>query len=192
MPRKPVPIVGSLNRRTEGLFRRKLEWRGECLEFMGTRNRRGHGFVDVSKKRQRFPILAHRLAWVLANGREPGEGMLVLHRCNNPPCCNPEHLYEGTRQDNVNDMIAAGRHVATLKGIKGVAHPASRYTLEQKGRAIGLIVNGRLSQRIAGWEAKIHPQTVSRWWKEWEELCAEVGREKAMQMWKVPLPIDQT
>lgn len=52
---------------------------------------------------------AHRLAWALANGRLPGEGMVIRHRCDNPPCCNPAHLVEGTQRQNVEDMIERGR-----------------------------------------------------------------------------------
>ena len=52
----------------------------------------------------------HRVAWILANGPIP-QGLECMHRCENPPCCNPEHLELGTRQDNVDDMIAKGRSV---------------------------------------------------------------------------------
>lgn len=51
---------------------------------------------------------AQRVAWLLTNGPIP-EGVFVLHRCDNPPCCNPAHLFLGTNADNVQDMIAKGR-----------------------------------------------------------------------------------
>jgi hypothetical protein len=50
----------------------------------------------------------HRLAWELANGPIP-PGMQVLHRCDNPRCCNPEHLFVGTQQDNMADMALKKR-----------------------------------------------------------------------------------
>jgi hypothetical protein len=50
----------------------------------------------------------HRLAWELANGPIPA-GLQVLHRCDNPRCCNPDHLFVGTQQDNMADMALKKR-----------------------------------------------------------------------------------
>lgn len=55
---------------------------------------------------------AHRVVWELLKGPIP-EGMCVLHRCDNPPCCNPDHLFLGTLADNAADRDAKGR---TAKG----------------------------------------------------------------------------
>lgn len=58
-------------------------------------------------------VYAHRHALALSLGRalEPGEQ--ALHACDNPPCCNPAHLFAGTHRDNMQDMAAKGRHVGT-------------------------------------------------------------------------------
>lgn len=61
---------------------------------------------------------AHRIAYQLAHGAVP-VGLIVLHRCDNPPCCNPAHLWSGTQADNVADMIAKGRHVASSGDANG-------------------------------------------------------------------------
>lgn len=57
---------------------------------------------------------SHRAAWTLAHGPIP-DGMWVLHRCDNPPCCNPAHLFLGTVKDNVRDMHAKGRWASPVR-----------------------------------------------------------------------------
>lgn len=53
--------------------------------------------------------VAHRYAWSVANGRLPGDGLVIRHKCDNPRCCNPAHLEEGTQRQNVGDMRDRGR-----------------------------------------------------------------------------------
>jgi len=65
---------------------------------------RGHFTIDGR------PFLASRVAWTIANGPIP-DGLFVLHRCDDGVCCNPAHLFLGTRSDNTLDMIAKGRRV---------------------------------------------------------------------------------
>lgn len=67
---------------------------------------------------------AHRVGWTLLNGPIP-EGLHVLHRCDNPPCCNPRHWFLGTNQDNVDDKVAKGRQpVRAASGHRGVYRDA--------------------------------------------------------------------
>lgn len=63
---------------------------------------------------------SHRIAWALTYGPIP-EGFSVLHNCDNPPCCNPTHLFTGTASDNTRDMIEKDRapthwFTKTMKG----------------------------------------------------------------------------
>ncbi len=82
----------------------RLRASGDCLEFVGAKNAFGYGIIRVAGKNK----MAHRVAWEIANGQIP-EGMLVCHRCDNPPCCNAAHLFIGTQLDNVRDMWTKDR-----------------------------------------------------------------------------------
>ena len=77
-----------------------------CWEFRGARCPTGYGRVRVDNSGR--TTLAHRLAWELTHGEIP-EGVVVRHRCDNPPCCNPDHLDLGSIQDNSDDCVARGR-----------------------------------------------------------------------------------
>lgn len=81
----------------------------ECWPWLGKKNKRGHGALHANGKLSEG---AHRLAWEIGNARRVPEGLWVLHRCDNPPCCNPAHLFLGTAQDNNADMDAKGRRRA--------------------------------------------------------------------------------
>ena len=92
-----------------------------CREYTGARNAHGYGVLGVGRRRT---ILAHRLAFCLAAGRDIDSiaGLTVCHHCDNPPCCNPDHLFLGTQRDNVRDMLSKGRR----GGPMGEAHPWSK------------------------------------------------------------------
>lgn len=170
MPRAPVPILSVLRPKTVQRFRLKLVQQGECLVFTGARNKPGYGFVDVSYDygKRRYPILAHRLAWALSNGVDPPEDKIICHRCHNPACCNPDHLYAGTALDNCHDMIRAGRRVAGgwgVKGWTGPTHPAAKYTQAQRDEVIRLRREAK-SYRVIEELTGIGLQTASRWWNE--------------------------
>lgn len=77
----------------------------ECWEWNGHRSTSGYGYKCIRRKL----TMTHRLAFAWANGPIP-PGMFVLHKCDNPPCCNPDHLYLGTAKDNARDMYARKRH----------------------------------------------------------------------------------
>lgn len=75
-----------------------------CIEWVGPRHPDGYGRFTF-KRQQR---LAHRAAWQLFKGDLPADAC-VLHRCDHPPCVNPDHLFLGNRGDNARDMASKGR-----------------------------------------------------------------------------------
>lgn len=77
---------------------------GGCMVWTKSKNADGYGLLSWKSRADK----AHRVAYELANGPIP-EGMKVLHRCDNPPCCNPAHLFVGTQADNVKDCLSKGR-----------------------------------------------------------------------------------
>jgi hypothetical protein len=93
-----------------------IVWTGGCKAF-------GYGEFSPwnSRKRGLGKQSAHRVAWIAANGPIP-DGMYVLHRCDNPPCINPEHLFLGTPQQNTDDMHGKGRWKEPRRR-SGARHP---------------------------------------------------------------------
>ncbi len=85
---------------------------GDCWVWAGCKQWNGYG--RIGRGGSGLTILTHRAAWEMANGPIP-EGMRVLHTCDNPPCCNPAHLFLGTQADNGADMARKGR-AARLRG----------------------------------------------------------------------------
>jgi hypothetical protein len=83
-----------------------VEKTADCWLWNGVRMHFGHGRMYCGKVEGH--ILAHRVSWRIHNGPIP-DGLNVLHRCDNPPCVNPEHLFLGTHQDNIKDRDQKGR-----------------------------------------------------------------------------------
>ena len=97
---------------------------GECWIWTGAKTRGGYGHLNYQKRYYR----AHRLAWILTFGPIPepswGESELeVCHKCNNPACVRPDHLFLGTHGDNIRDMWKKGRGKSPLSELSGPDHP---------------------------------------------------------------------
>lgn len=76
-----------------------------CWEWQGHPDEDGYGQMRIGKRRV---AKAHRISWMIHKGIVP-DGLCVLHRCDNPPCVNPDHLFLGTSTDNNKDRDSKGR-----------------------------------------------------------------------------------
>lgn len=95
---KPTPV--------QDRFWPKVDKRGpdECWPWLASVTSNGYGKILVNGRLEPAP----RVSFVLAHGEIPA-GLWVLHRCDNPPCVNPAHLYVGSPEDNNRDRIVRGR-----------------------------------------------------------------------------------
>lgn len=106
-----------------------------CWPWTGLRTK-GYGRFKFGDKAR---IYAHRFAYELANGpipRDQGE-ILVMHTCDNPPCCNPAHLRIGTDRDNIHDCIAKGRFSRGKKHGDAVRAAKARIAAERSAGLAG-------------------------------------------------------
>ena len=96
-----------------------------CMEYQGAKFRSGYGNFRWSGYRN---VGAHRAMYELTVGPVP-DGLRVLHRCYNPPCCNPEHLFIGTQAENMADKARKGRRATPEAfGHPGESNPSAKLT----------------------------------------------------------------
>lgn len=87
----------------------------ECILWSKNKNKRGYGITMFRGK----CMGAHRASWIENYGDIP-DGMLVCHKCDNPSCINPEHLFLGTQSENMQDCKRKGRLIPP-------PHPVAKY-----------------------------------------------------------------
>ena len=97
----------------------KARQKDQCWRWYGNLGRHGYG---KAVRWGKF-ISAHRLMMVLWYGIKKSDPRHVLHRCDNPSCVNPRHLFLGTAFDNHQDLVAKGLHYQTRKSFCRNGHP---------------------------------------------------------------------
>ena len=112
-------------------FWAKVEVRGadECWNWIGSVNNKGYGRISDPTGRH---VYVHRLSFQLSSGKDPG-ALLVCHRCDNPRCCNPVHLFLGSQADNMRDGAQKGRvgRKRGFRGQQGESNPTARLAANQ-------------------------------------------------------------
>ena len=99
----------------------------DCINWEHSKDKNGYGLLKVDGKTTR----AHRAIWEAANSIKIPAGLWVLHKCDNPSCVNPEHLYVGTPTQNMQDRKDRGRNTG-WKGRDqvGMSNSNRKLTLE--------------------------------------------------------------
>jgi len=110
-----------------------------CWEWNKTRQPFGYGRVYTSSTHAE---MAHRVSWMLFNGPIP-DGLFVLHRCDNPPCVRPDHLFLGTIRDNQVDSMNKGRNV------RGTMNPRAKLDPDKVRSIRALYASGQTKESIA-------------------------------------------
>jgi hypothetical protein len=127
----------------------------DCWEWTGRLNGKGYGVIGWRGKPNRR---AHRIAWELTHGPIP-DGMVVCHRCDNPSCVNPVHLFLGTQADNIADRHAKGRDNAAKPGQR---HFGAKLTDIQAAAMRARYSHGGVTQQQIADEYGISRGNVSR------------------------------
>jgi len=112
----------------------------ECWPWQGRTRHDGYGVLYVPETQ--LEKGAHIVSWYFAHGRWPAPGMDICHSCDNHPCVNPAHLWEGTPLENTLDSVQKGRWPS------GERHWKSKLTDTQWQEILQLLAEGTLSKRI--------------------------------------------
>lgn len=146
-----------MKRSVEDRFWAKVEIKGEddCWNWTASKEILwGYGQFRFRSRTQK----SHRVSWVLVYGEIP-ENQCVLHKCDNPACVNPNHLFLGTHQDNVKDRDAKGRQSHSM-GRKGIEHNQHKLCNEDV-ICIRVLYQAGIVQREIAKMYNVHVMTIN-------------------------------
>lgn len=125
-----------------------------CWIWMGSRHPQGYGVMRAGAK----TIFAHRLAYEATYGPFLHE-LDVLHRCDNPPCCNPRHLFLGTHSENMADRKRKGRYSTMPRGEQHSQHKLTEVQVVEIRR---LFASGQFTKQALGEMFGVHRSQIRR------------------------------
>ena len=157
---KPIPQLSQSDiDRFWGFVDRSQLGPGGCWEWNAATNPLGYGLVWIKSNGDYVQRRAPRVAFRIGSGSDPGD-LFVCHKCDNPMCVRPDHLFLGDDQANVDDMIRKGRRNGR-KFLDGEGHELSKLKNEDVMRIRELSRNGMGSAAISR-RFCVNPQTISK------------------------------
>ena len=139
---------------TPEIFWGKVDIRGneDCWEWKAGKDTHGYGrFLDKSTDTY---LGSHRMSWRIHFGDIP-DGMCVCHKCDNPACVNPNHLFLGTHKDNMDDMVSKGR------GATGEKQPTHKLKELEVFEIRRLYSTGKFTEKMLGKMFRVCFQSIS-------------------------------
>lgn len=130
-----------------------------CWNYKGCKTYNGYGRIRVDGKHW----MAHRYALSAHLGRPIAEGMVVMHKCDNPACVNPEHLAEGTQKENMQDCKAKGRmYRPGATGKPKSRHKVVYHENWREDQVIRYFVNYKWNSRQIATKMRLSPVWVKK------------------------------
>lgn len=147
MPGKRIPLIDR--------FWKYVDKTSDCWLWTGAKTFGGYGVINSGGRNGKI-IRAHRLSWELHNGPIPA-GIEVCHRCDNPPCVNPAHLFLGTHHENVLDTVRKGR---ASGGVHGEKHHQAKLTMQKASDIRAAYATGQTSLNKLARQYSVSKRTI--------------------------------
>lgn len=138
-------------------FFQKVVQSDGCWAWTGNRNAEGRGLVRIDK----VVYYAYRVAYTLEVGQIP-DGKHICHRCDNPSCVRPSHLFVGSHADNMRDMASKGRALGWVRS-NGEGHHNARCSDEEVAKVRELYAKGGISQAALAQMFGVSQVTIGTW-----------------------------